>query len=768
VDVAPDLGSLMGELVPRIAELRRSTPQPEAVPDDMRFYPAPRPATAALLARIPARADTKPPPSVTMLVAVSGAGKTSSIFGAAAVVFTVYITCASWVVKDRLSLTVEEDYSTAFSKFRDVTSLRTRGVPRRGERAADEPERARALNENTLEGMRLSTAFVLAHLVTLLAFLRAFPDATPYQFIRFQCSADGQERIDAAFGKLEKLTGQALETLTRAVHVQLQAALDVRGHAKPLLVAVDEMEGAADDPVFRGQFLSRTGKEGRGLLSPMLRVLRDLAEKLKYATVVSGTGSVMSRSESITSDVGKGKGVARIQDKSFPLATLDQVADVLSKATGVAADEVKRIPDVIQYLANGRFRLTARTVREFEKGLESIDDARMRLAHAVNLSVEAHKQSLYDRFEALAVDEEDDATRRESVELLRRVYVASKFTGGRMPFQSAVDLCRMGIALVDEAGYFYVREAFVQDAIQTFFEEKLKDAEAKSAFETSVRALKLVVQERGASATDKGDMFENVLFHGLRLFDGRLVLEMPFVELRPRVLSRLREKSLWKGVKFECSGASGLEGSPNAASFLAAHPKTLLSPETTHRADGVLQFGPDCIFEFGAKFYSDAVPSDKTRAQYRATDPACAYELESAWEDPTNANRFNPKATAPRAAWTAAGHDLRVALRVHVCVPRAAVPANVAEREFKPGTFVLPDDSIVVNLDHTNLHLLLGKPRAAGAAAPSAPARSRRATAAAAATAAEPAGDEKPTDDEVLRALYRVLYEVTRQESFRL
>jgi len=762
VDVAPDLDSLVAELVPTIAKLKRSTPQPAAVPDDMRFYPAPRPATAELLARIPARADTEAPPSVTMLIAVSGAGKTSSIFGAAAVVFTVYITCSSWVVKDRLSSSVE-DYSTAFSKFRNVTSLRTRVVPRRGERAADDPERDRALDQNTLEGMRLSSAFVLAHIVTLLAFLRAFPDATPFQFIRFQCSADGQERINDAFGKLEKLTAQALETLTKAVHVQLQAALDVRRHAKPLLVAVDEMEGAADDPVFRGQFLSRNKKEGRGLLSPMLCVLRDLAEKLRYATVVSGTGSVTSRSKSITSDVGKGMDLERIQDKSFPLATLDQVADVLSKATGVAADEIKQVPAVTTYLANGRFRLTARTVWEFEK-LDDTEDAGMRLAHAALASVEAHKKSLYDKFHALAVDEEDDAKRRASVELLRRVYVASKFTGGRMPFQSSVDLCRMGIALVDEAGFFYVREAFVQDAIQTFFQDKLKDADAKSAFETSLGALKLVLQERGASTTSKGDALENVLFHATRRFDGRPVLDLPFVQLPPRVLSCMRDdkKSVWKGVKFECSGASGLvESTPNAASFLAAHPKVLLSPETTHRADGVLLLGPRCIFEFGAKFYSRSVPSEKTRAQYRATDPACAYELENAWENPTNANRFNPNASDARAAWTVAGLHRRVALRVHVCVPRAA-STSAPEHEFKPGTFVLPDDSIVVNLDHTNLHLLLGKPRAVGAAAaPSAPARSRGAAAAA------PAVDEKPTDDEVLRALYRVLYEVTRQESFR-
>jgi len=784
-DAAPDLGALVDELARPLADFKRNTLQPAAVPDDMRFYPAPRPATVELLARIPEWSVADAPLSVTMLVAVSGAGKTSSIFGAAAAVFTVYITCTAEVSIDRLSMGSENEYSTAFAGFSSAVEERIFqiDIARRGASAATDRQRVALLAANTREAKRLTFAFVLAHLVTLLAFLRAFPDATPYQFIRFQCGPDGQTAIRSAFNALERLSVNALYALASSVRPALHAALAARGHAKTVLVAVDEMEGAANELL--DSFVSRKGKEGRGLLSPLLQGLRDFADTLKYATVVSGTGSVLSRSESLTSDVGKNGAVPRIQDKSFPLATLDEVASVLSTMTGLPAEEIKQIPVVKKYLASGRFRLTARSVREFQKEARFPNNPRHRLVLAVDKSVAGHKNSLDKRFTALAIDEVDDAKRRESVELLRRVYVASKVSGGRMPFESAVDLCQMGIALVDDAGFFYVREVFVQEALASFFEERLKDKDAKSAFHASVKALKVLLLARGASASGKGDLFENVLVHALRQYVGVPVVDLPYLQLQTRVHSRLRDRSVWKGVKFECSGASRLvEGTPNAASFLAAHPTQLLSPETSHRADGVLLLGPDGVFEFGAKFYSGAVPSKDVRAQYRATSPACAYELESAFQDPTAADRFNPNATAPRTAWTAAGLDRRVALRVHVCVPRSAVPDDVHAREFKPGTFVLDDDSIVVNLDHTNLHLLLGRPRSGGGAAQlTAQAtrvvtrtltRARGGSAAGAAPAVRGGGsaDEEPlpppTDDDVLRALYRVLFEVTRQESFRL
>ena len=178
----------------------------------------------------------------------------------------------------------------------------------------------------------------------------------------------------------------------------------------------------------------------------------------------------------------------------------------------------------------------------------------------------------------------------------------------------------------------------------------------------------------------------------------------------------------------------------DAATYLAQHPKTLLSPETTHRADGSLLLGSKHMSQFGAKFYSKDVPSGIVRSEYRSTDPAAAYELKMGYKAPTAPDRFNSHAAKPRAAWVLAALDSRVALRVHVSIPRAQEPSGEVEpREFTAGTFVLPDSSIVVNLDKTNLHLLLGEPRA---------------------------GRSRTAEDDVLRAVYRLLFQVTGATEF--
>jgi len=137
------------------------------------------------------------------------------------------------------------------------------------------------------------------------------------------------------------------------------------------------------------------------------------------------------------------------------------------------------------------------------------------------------------------------------------------------------------------------------------------------------------------------------------------------------------------------------------------------------------------------------------------------------------AAEVNASGSAPRtAAWHLLRRDgdprdrsimTRVVRFLAWCV---SADARVQAR----GTFVLPDDSIVVNLDHTNLHLLLGRP---GAAAPAPAPQMRTRELAWFSRDVEAAGaavdeEEPPTDDEVLRALYRVLHEVTQQESFLL
>ena len=42
-----------------------------------------------------------------------------------------------------------------------------------------------------------------------------------------------------------------------------------------------------------------------------------------------------------------------------------------------------------------------------------------------------------------------------------------------------MDLCQVGIAVIDDDGRFYVRELFVQEVLEEFFEETYKEKEMK-------------------------------------------------------------------------------------------------------------------------------------------------------------------------------------------------------------------------------------------------------------------------------------------------
>jgi len=167
----------------------------------------------------------------------------------------------------------------------------------------------------------------------------------------------------------------------------------------------------------------------------------------------------------------------------------------------------------------------------------------------------------------------------------------------------------------------------------------------------------------------------------------------------------------WGDVQFVFSGGAPVLGGDTgawAASFIEAHPNTLLSPEKTHRADLVADLEAKALFEAGFKFYSSAVPSAQVRAQFFATDTRLAYYQ-------TDGQTPNEAARDGLALWGRAGFTARRALRLHVTVPRAQVARErsrdpLLARVYDAGTHVLDDGSIAVNVDASNLHLVLGLP----------------------------------------------------------
>ena len=135
----------------------------------------------------------------------------------------------------------------------------------------------------------------------------------------------GQIAVYPIFEQLSGLTQRALDDLAREIRPALGSALTARGCLKTVMIAVDEMDGGAAQ--LDGRFLARNGKKGHGILSVLLQGVSDFTCTLACGLVVSGTDSFLSRSELITSDLGKNEGkVFRVCDEgSFPLAKKDDV-----------------------------------------------------------------------------------------------------------------------------------------------------------------------------------------------------------------------------------------------------------------------------------------------------------------------------------------------------------------------------------------------------------------------------------------------------------
>ena len=687
------------------------------VPDDFRFYRAERPAAKIILDGLPLRSSGKV--SSKLVYVPSGFGKTSTGFAVGREVFAFYLACTPGRTGEATSTKSGEDFNTSFPNYMQRVDQELG----QGFVSAD-------TQKYTNIALRLSSAYILSHVFVLHLFLGTFPGATPYQFLRFQISAIGASLVAAVFRELAGYTDKALAVLGVHLRLALAPVLDARGQTKTCLFIIDEMEGVLDHK--STYFLSTNGKEGRGLLSPLLQALRARADDCLFSIVACGTGELLSRSESILSDIGKGS--SRLDVAAFPLASEDDVVNILHNATGLSrAVLLGRIPEIGRVLVGGRFRLTTRAARTFinKKPAQPTEEAGVQvLSEAVDESVENHTTRLKELLSSF-VNDPVAARSLPRLETLLQIYVAGRFSAGRIPVTTSDDLCAVGVAASVAAGQFAVEETYALDGIGSWFEANPELAN-KTAFRGAVANIEAVVKARGGAVAGKGDMFENVLIHALTGASLRgPVLALPFLQLSDDQRAQLQ--SVWGETEFAISDAvtSVDEKATTAADFLVQHVNCLMPPEKTHRADLLANLDNVALFECACKFYSSAVPSEDVLAQFRATDPRLAYYIAAG-------TALNTNAAARRLPWDAAQFPSRPVLRVHVSIPRAQKPLKLSAEvyQYGAGTYVLDARTIVVNLDASNLHLLLGKPKGNG------------------------------PEDEVLRALYGILFFVTKSEEF--
>jgi hypothetical protein len=190
-------------------------------------------------------------------------------------------------------------------------------------------------------------------------------------------------------------------------------------------------------------------------------------------------------------------------------------------------------------------------------------------------------------------------------------------------------------------------------------------------------------------------------------------------------------KMIWDGSNIEMSTTSSTSSSTQdnlkEINFLSSEASVgkFLMPEIICRPDGILMLQPKDGFRFaiflGSKVYSDTVPTKKAISQFRSTDPSRCY-LQKDSDTIINDER--------REAWTNANLHLTRAVRINITLPKtthnayegcyefAGCLGKLVKEKIKVNEkFVVKEEfemcekeqDLIVNLDMTNIHLLIGE-----------------------------------------------------------
>ena len=688
---------------------------------DMRLYPAERPAAQNILKELKRVGRTVGKNMI--LAAVSGSGKTSVAFDLGGNLFTIYIVCmpAAPDIEKRHS---KHDVST-FPSFENEVERRV-------------ADRTASRRQKTEEARRIATVFLASHLFALYHFLSLHPDGTPFQFLCFQLSRDGAAIVEKTFNNIRNLSEAAGQNLAQLVANSLEEKL-VSNNQLNVLLVIDEMEAAATlmDTHFVSRNLTPDGedKSGRGLLTPLLQAAGDTSKLGRWDILVMGTGSVLARSESVTSDIGKGD-LDNFRSEYFPFPNSDTVNSMLKTLLpGVDDILIEAVPEIKDYLYDARFRLLARTIENFisNKTAASTDRLEVRLQAAVRESVDTHKSDLLRQLNKREGD--IDATKKEQFLYdLHQVYMIARLSGtvsaGSSSSSTAAttssssksknngggesiskslgeDWCKLGIAQVSPNNDFRFVERFAFETVRLFFDQESRFGVKECiAFRLAAKDLENLALKFGITETGKGDLFERLVSRALCFAKGTKVTDLPFVHLDKNEYPKTYAR--WSNVVMNISNIGPIgEGSIIDAERLqqVGH-GIIISPSKFHRADGISLFdskGPpnEELYEmllFSAKFYSNDCPSDTAESQFRSTDPAAAYQK-------AKTKVINEGAAKYRDAWELVGLHQKVALRLHITLPRSQKSGQNPFLE--PGTFVQDNDdnteTIIVSVENSNV-----------------------------------------------------------------
>ena len=244
------------------------------------------------------------------------------------------------------------------------------------------------------------------------------------------------------------------------------------------------------------------------------------------------------------------------------------------------------------------------------------------------------------------------------------------------------------------------------------------------------------MERNGPTAQFKGNVVERIVLQ--RLVELGQTGRYTYVSDLPFFPKDQPADSPWRAQPFVANALQSSAEHPDVPAFLASARArgVVFSPNQTCRPDGVLMLpeaadGVRRALSIGVAVYSASVTSSKVTNQFSSTDLSRAYLS-------ADGNEY-PAASASRHAWFDLGLHKTVALRVHVSLPASSFEPPSDQRFFRETSEAgsgqpvqLPSEQgvqrrsqtralesnrgeldVIVNLDKSNVHLLLGEPSGA-------------------------------------------------------
>ncbi|KAF9201189.1 hypothetical protein BGZ49_008578 [Haplosporangium sp. Z 27] len=369
-------------------------------------------------------------PLVHVLFAVSGAGKTRSIFDIAmqnSGVFLMYIECTLGTVDYAESSTALEPTGD-----RNFMALYNTLVAADDKYGLKEPHK--------------------------------FKDLTPSDYLLSQLN-NGQNCIKAIKTCLCCLTEEELSILFQKSVSTIQSDMP---NGSRFSIAIDEASIASK--LFDSKF-KNVNNHNRGLLTPMLQLLVGI----NMPVMIAGTAFTLRHGQQIQSGIGKG--VSNSYLSEFELLTIDQVKTYIESYLDLSGCDASTI-DNWKYLM-GRPRLSARLLAEIIEAEKKFGESKSKqyvLEWAVDHTVKAVAGRMQTRLSTLAeryigsVDPLD----RPMQKILEELFVSCRFFGGLARLDAfdddGVRLIDCGIASLKQtpdAKFIQVEEPLAVEVVNT-------------------------------------------------------------------------------------------------------------------------------------------------------------------------------------------------------------------------------------------------------------------------------------------------------------